>query len=368
MPPIGDDEGGEGYDGDGDDDDQPPHDTSGGAYVEDDQEEYMPNSPNAQMANVTTRRGHRTHVYRTDFVEGSSNAGPIPETNATTPSPNDWPAPSMETPRRIARTMRSQSDLNFSTRSPVRRPNNSHSSANSARSSQSNGVGFMNSYDPAAMQQMEAEGAYMNGTATPELIFAEIGHGAGPGMHQTLRLDSHLPVNEEVPRDGSPLDDWVIQERPDTPVATTLIPSSANRSTTSLQSRRFNRISSSASTSPARASSARSIVEERRQTALAESLHTALDGLAINRGPQHQQNQLGAEDDGRGRRFDSFRSAFVSLGLIPRGDRLETGAAVPPGMHAPTNGTAPTNPVPQWRGPNSPPSASARGGGSRNQR
>lgn len=73
-------------------------------------------------------------------------------------------------------------------------------SPNSVRSSQSNGIAFLNSYDPVAMRR-EAERTAQNGTATPDLVFAELGHGR------------QLPIDE-----GEQDSDWVLQERPDTPV------------------------------------------------------------------------------------------------------------------------------------------------------
>lgn len=77
-------------------------------------------------------------------------------------------------------------------------------SPNSVHSSQSNGIAFLNSYDPIAMRR-EAERTAQNGTATPDLVFAELGHSR------------QLPIDESE-QDS----DWVLQERPDTPVISPL--------------------------------------------------------------------------------------------------------------------------------------------------
>ncbi|GJJ07114.1 hypothetical protein Clacol_001314 [Clathrus columnatus] len=72
------------------------------------------------------------------------------------------------------------------------------SSSNSIHSLQSNGTAFFNT---VAMRREAERTTQNNGTATPDLVFAELGHGR------------QLPIDE-----GDQDSDWVLQERPDTPV------------------------------------------------------------------------------------------------------------------------------------------------------
>lgn len=297
MPPIGDDEVNESYERE---DEQSPVFQSG--YVEDsEQDEYTNVSQTASHArtNVAPRRRH-SHSHANGFEQ--ANTPPVVEAIEIPPNAPEWDG-DHDTTRSSRRSTRNHTFQHVTTRRPAR------SASNSARSSQSNGIGFMTTYDPAAMQ-MQAEWASMNGTATPELVFAEIGHGAGPGPGTlATSLEHQLPIDE----DGTPFgDDWVVRERPDTPVAT--IPE-ASRSTPSLHDRRFHRgglggRAASPSSAPGASSS-------RQNSSNRADLSEELQGLRLNDGSHW-------EDDGRGGR-SGFSSGLIhtfrNVGLLSSGRR-----------------------------------------------
>ncbi|KIJ57041.1 hypothetical protein M422DRAFT_198423 [Sphaerobolus stellatus SS14] len=400
-----------------------------GVYVEDSEREESP-VPNGMtlinglLGHVTTRRGRHYHNHATprqaeiiltapprqgDSIQASSTAG-AGESTVLPVNPFEWNGNGTgsnltETPRRSGRptrsyqpqlvpqhTAQSRSDLNSlafpgptgsmstttstsptTSRSPVppRRPpySSTPSAVGSTRSSQSNGVGFLNSNDPMAMQRQDTE-RLRRGTGTPELVFAEIGHAAGPGTTVMGRLESTLPVNEDAQalgydlvngsgsgsgsgRSGSPLDEnWVIQERPDTPVASTTNvhaamgqQQQASRSAVSLHGRRtgFRRVtegyhhSSSASASPSPAPNQRDrIASASNDRSRDRELEESLRGLNLNEGASaHPHQWEGGAEDGRGRRtrFSSLRAALSNVGLMGRNG------------HGTTNGSAASNGV-----------------------
>ncbi|KAF8524617.1 hypothetical protein BU17DRAFT_42601 [Hysterangium stoloniferum] len=300
IPPVGDD-GLEGYDADEDDQDGFARD-----YVVDPEiDEYTDGGRILRPPNVP-RIVHAAQVRVSGFthtspstavntpVQGNDDAS---ASYTDTPSPLDWHEPEGQTPTGTVRA-------NGHTRQnnpPVQGNPSQHlpsNSTNSARSSQSNGIGFMNSYDPVAMRR-EAELAALNGTATPDLVFAELGHGpgvAGPGLSTpAVRSENHLPIDEDETYPSLSTDSWVVQS--DTPVA------SVDEFTGVNTSRRRFRRATIESLLPESAGPPPNINRE-----LEESLHTALGELHVN--DQHW------DDEGRGRRtrFSGLRAAFVNIG------------------------------------------------------
>lgn len=316
MPPAGDDRA-EGYDSDDEDQDG---DVFPRDYLDDsERDEYTTGgrpTPSGRMrheqssASIYTPMGNPNFSSAfpsspDTFVHGS-NAIPAVNTATPTLNPFDPPVSEPQTPTGPFRLFsnvfaRSTQSIGRSSHGISRsiQPPLTHSNPNSARSSQSNGVGFMNTYDPVLMQAAAAVAA-RNGTATPELVYAELGHGpgttgAGPGSSSLApRLDTAVPIDEE--RAYPFPDPWRSHDRLD-PVGSSRRDTTSSLSTVRPSSpsfygvhfpRRGNGRSSSRSPSPASLSA-----QSNRE--LEESVHSALSGLTLNDGSRW-------EDEGRGRR------------------------------------------------------------------
>ena len=241
------------------------------------------------------------------YVRGSST---IPSTSPTIHTPGAFERPISEQqthtgPLRLFNNVFTRSSHvnvhGFHSNSRSTHPHLTHSNSNSARSSQSNGVGFMNSYDPVLMQAAAAVAA-RNGTATPELVYAELGHGpgtngAGPGPATLAARLEAVPIDEERTYPFS--DPWRTHERPlelagnsqrDIVASAT---SGARPSSPSYYGVRFPG-RGNGHQSPSRSPSPANVLS-RSNRELEESVHSALSGLALN-------DTSRWVDEGRGRR------------------------------------------------------------------
>jgi F-box and leucine-rich repeat protein GRR1 len=321
MPPAGDDRT-EGYDSDDDDhdgdvfpkvyldDSERDEYTTGGQPTLNGKTRHDRSIPSIAPAGASTSI-HNPHFHpafstsQDTFVQGSSTI-PAAHSAASTPNPFGRPISEPQTPTGpfrlfsnvFARSSQSNGHVSYpAVRSTHQLP--THSNSNSARSSQSNGIGFMDSYDPVLMQAAAAVAA-RNGTATPELVYAELGHGpgaSGPGPASlATHLENELPIDEERTYPFSDL--WRTHERPDHGEnshrdAIAAATSGARPSSPAFTGVRFPRrgnVRQSLSRSPSPVDP-----PARANRELEESVHSALSGLVLNDAPRW-------EEEGRGRR------------------------------------------------------------------
>lgn len=321
MPPAGDDRA-EGYDSDSDDHDG---DLFPKDYLDDsERDEYTTGGPPILTGKTQHGRstppvpptGASTSIHNPNFfpafsssqdtfVQGSSGTSTVSST-AHNPNPIGRPISEPQTPtspfRLFSNVFARSSQSNGHSSHPTTRsahPLSTQSNPNSARSSQSNGVGFMNSYDPVLMQAAAAVTA-RHGTATPELVYAELGHGPGTNepspASMATRLETGLPIDEERTYPFS--DPWRTHERldhtgtshhRDAIAAATVGARPSSPSFSGIRFPRRGNVRQSLSRSPS------PVDPTRTNRELEESVHSALSGLALNEAPRW-------EEEGRGRR------------------------------------------------------------------